>query len=638
MSNALWQPKEPFQTQLGHWIQCLFENQQIHEPTYEALDLWSVERPELFWPACAEFLGIQWKSRFQQVLQTESSFQFSKWFIGGTLDFVSHFLKGDPEQLALIALNEAGEQVEWTYQELADQVARLAQGFLDLGVKKGDRVAAIVPNQWFSVVGFLATAAVGAIWSSCSPDFGVLGILDRFQQIKPKLLLTVGSYAYKGIEHSLIEKLEAILPSLPDCEQILWVGNASTLPRAPQKIVFWDQLIEQSSPLKTFHVAHFDDPLCVVYSSGTTGVPKCIVHGVGRVLLEHLKELRLHVDLKPADRFFYYTTCGWMMWNWWLSGLAVGATLISYDGHPFYPKITRLWDELARLNITVFGTSARFIMENAQSKVSFPPNALPSLRMILSTGSPLSAALFEYVYQSIAPRVLLGSISGGTDILGCFMLSNPMLPVYAGQLQSRSLGLAVDCYGENGQKAGEAERGELVCVEPFPSMPVCFWGDPKGELYHKAYFDHFPGVWSHGDWVYKTPEGGFVIEGRSDTVLNPGGIRIGTGEIYRAVEILDEIQEAVAVGVPYKNDVVVWLFVVLKPNFKWNSDLSKKIRLKIKTELSPRHVPRHIRVVGDIPKTLNGKKAENAVRQTLMGEAVTNLQALANPESLLFFH
>jgi acetoacetyl-CoA synthetase len=515
-----------------------------------------------------------------------------------------------------------------TRRELHALVSRLQQALQAEGVGKGDRVAGYLPNLPESVAAMLATASLGAIWSSCSPDFGVQGVLDRFGQIEPKVLFHGDGYLYGGKRFELREKVERVLAGLPSVRKVVTVGYEGGFGGFESGF--------QAREVRYERVG-FNDPLYILYSSGTTGVPKCIVHGTGGTLLQHLKEHRLHSDVKGGDRLFYFTTLGWMMWNWLVSGLASGATLLLYDGSPFVGRGRVVFDFADASGMTHLGTSAKFI--DAIAKAGLKPRAthrLESLRAILSTGSPLLPESFDYVYRDVKSDVCLSSISGGTDIVSCFVLGNPTGPVWRGEIQAKGLGMAVEVFDEQGHPI-ENDKGELVCTKPFPSMPVGFWNDPDGAKYRAAYFEKYPNVWRHGDWCEITPHGGIVIYGRSDAVLNPGGVRIGTAEIYRQVEQLDEVLESLVIGQDWQGDVRVVLFVKLKEGASLSEDLVAAIKKRIRDNTTPRHVPAKILQVMDIPRTKSGKIVELAVREVVHGRPVKNLEALANPEALEHF-
>jgi acetoacetyl-CoA synthetase len=559
----------------------------------------------------------------------------AKWFPDAKLNFAENLLGRRDATDAIVFWGEDRVRRKLSHKNLYDLVSRLAQALADAGVKKGDRVAGYLPNLPESAAAMLATASLGAIWSSCSPDFGVQGVLDRFGQIEPKVLFCADGYLYGGKEFDCQEKVEAVLARLPSVEQCVVIDYLGRPATAGVSLL---EFVEAFEPAELrFEQFDFNHPLCILYSSGTTGVPKCIVHGAGGTLLQHLKEHRLHSDVKPDDRLFYFTTLGWMMWNWLVSGLASGATLLLYDGSPFMQRGRLLFDLADAEGMTHFGTSAKFI--DAIAKAGLKPretHRLEKLRAVLSTGSPLAPEGFDYVYEEVKSDVCLASISGGTDIVSCFMLGNPAAPVWRGEIQAKGLGMAVEVFDEQGNSLVN-EKGELVCTRPFPSMPLGFWNDPDGAKYRAAYFEKYPNVWRHGDWCEITAHGGLVIHGRSDAVLNPGGVRIGTAEIYRQVEQLEEVLEALVIGQEWQGDVRVVLFVKLKEGLSLSEELMGSIKRRIRENTTPRHVPAKILQVADIPRTKSGKIVELAVREAVHGRDVKNLEALANPGALDYF-
>ncbi|HEY0767413.1 MAG TPA: acetoacetate--CoA ligase, partial [Steroidobacteraceae bacterium] len=566
----------------------------------------------------------------------------ARFFPGARLNFAANLLKFDDEQPALLFRNESGARRTLSYRELRTQVARVADGLRAAGVTAGDRVAGFLPNLPEAAIAMLATASVGATWSSCSPDFGVRGVLDRFGQIAPKVLFTADGYFYAGKQLDSLQPMSEVLAQLAAVEHVVVIPYAEARPRlarlgpAASRASLWQEF-GTSGRAAVFVELPFNHPLYILYSSGTTGVPKCIVHGAGGTLLQHQKEHLLHTDLKRSDRLFYFTTCGWMMWNWLMSALATGATLVLYEGSPFHPQPGALWHMAQEERITVFGTSAKYL--TALQKSGFVPAQtvdLTALRALLSTGSPLLPEGFDYVYRAVKADLQLASISGGTDIVSCFALGCPTRPVYRGEIQCRGLGMAVDIFDDAGQPL-RGERGELVCTAPFPSMPLGFWNDPDARKYRAAYFERFPGVWHHGDYAALTEHDGVVIYGRSDAVLNPGGVRIGTAEIYSAVESLPQILEALAVAQDWQGDVRVVLFVRLQSGVELDEALKKQIRNTIRTHATARHVPAKIIAVPDIPRTLSGKLTELAVRNVIHGLPVKNVDALANPGALEHF-
>jgi len=602
---------------------------------YDALHHWSVTAPAAFWESVWRFAGVVHSQPWEQVLDHPERFPGARWFPGARLNFAENLLRRRDDGIALIGRLENGARRTLTHAELYASVARIAAGLRARGVGPGDRVAAFLPNVPEAIVAMLATASIGAIWSSCSPDFGTSGVLDRFGQIQPRVLFACDGYHYNGKALDTRARVAEIAAGLPGLEALVLVPVLGGDGPLPPKALTWDQLAGSGPvPELAFAQLPFDHPLYILYSSGTTGVPKCIVHSAGGTLLQHLKEHRLHVDVKPDDRLFYFTTCGWMMWNWLASGLASGATLVLYDGSPFHPDPATLIDLIDAEDIAIFGTSAKYLA--ALEKAAVAPRAshrLARLHTVLSTGSPLSHESFRYVYRAFKDDLCLASISGGTDIVSCFVLGNPCLPVWAGEIQCRGLGMAVEIRDDAGRPV-VGEKGELVCTAPFPSCPIGFWNDPDREKFHAAYFSRWPGIWAHGDYGEMTSHGGFVIHGRSDAVLNPGGVRIGTAEIYRQVEQVPEVLDSVCVGQEWDDDVRVVLFVVLRPGIVLDEALAQRIRATIRANASPRHVPAKILQVADIPRTRSGKIAELAVRELIHGRPVKNTEALANPEAL----
>ncbi|HEU4648912.1 MAG TPA: acetoacetate--CoA ligase [Gemmatimonadales bacterium] len=624
----------------------------VHDRDYESLWRWSVEHPEPFWSAVWEFCGVvadtdasgrAWRTvgiGLDRMAPPDAALG-PRWFPDARLNFAENLLRYRDEQPALVFWNELGRQRVLSYAALAAEVARLAAALRASGVGPGDRVAGFLPNLPETVIGMLATASLGATWSSCSPDFGANGVLDRFGQIAPKVLLCADGYRYAGKTIDSLARVREVRDRIPSIERVVVVPYLSPRPDLSgiPDAVRWDAFTAKyaDAPL-AFARLPFDHPLYIMYSSGTTGLPKCMVHGAGGTLLQHLKELVLHTDLRRDDRIFYFTTCGWMMWNWVVSSLAVGATVVLYDGSPIPPaRPAVLWDMAAEEGVTIFGTSAKYLaLIEKEGLVPCRTHRLEALRAILSTGSPLAAHSFDYVYGSVKHDVHLASISGGTDIVSCFALGNPTAPVWRGELQARGLGMAVEVWDESGQPV-VGQAGELVCTRPFPSMPVRFWDDPDGAKYRSAYFDAYPGVWRHGDWALLTEHGGLVIQGRSDATLNPGGVRIGTAEIYRQVEQLPEVVESLVVGQEWDGDVRIVLFVRLREGYTLDEPLRDRIRRRIREHTSPHHVPKRIIAVPDIPRTISGKITELAVRDAIHGRPVKNVDALANPQALAFF-
>ncbi|MGQ7790955.1 acetoacetate--CoA ligase [Faunimonas sp. B44] len=603
----------------------------------DALQAWSVEDPAAFWDLVWDFCEIVGEKGDIRIADADLM-PGAEFFPNGRLNFAENLLRhrGDGPALVFRGEDKVRRTLGWT--ELRALVSRLQQAMHEAGIGAGDRVAAMMPNMPETVAIMLAATSLGAIWSSCSPDFGERGVLDRFGQIEPKLFVACDGYWYNGKPIDISAKLKAIAAELPTAERIVvvpYLGHAEAAARAiPRAETLDDFLSGHHARDLAFEHLPFNHPLYILFSSGTTGVPKCIVHGAGGTLLQHVKEHRLHCSIRPGERLFYFTTCGWMMWNWLVSGLASGATLLLYDGSPFHPDGNVLFDFAADEKMTIFGTSAKFI--DAVRKAGLRPrdtHDLSSVRMMTSTGSPLAPENFDFVYDGIKPDLHLASISGGTDIVSCFVLGVPTRPVWKGEIQGPGLGMAVDVWDEDGRPV-TGEKGELVCTRPFPSMPIMFWNDPDGAKYRAAYFERFPGVWCHGDFAEWTPHGGMIIHGRSDATLNPGGVRIGTAEIYNQVEQMPEVLEALAIGQDWDNDVRVVLFVRLAPGTGLSDDLVRRIKAKIREGASPRHVPAKIVAIADIPRTKSGKITELAVRDVVHGRAVKNKEALANPEAL----
>ncbi len=611
---------------------------------YAALYNWSIREPEKFWRQVWNFCGVIAQAQGDITLENPHAMPGARWFPQARLNFAENLLRRTDDEAAILFWGEDRVQGSVTFAKLRQEVSRLAQALRASGVQGGDRVAGYMPNLPGTVIAMLAATSLGAIWSSCSPDFGVQGVVDRFSQIEPKILFSADGYFYNGKTIDVVERLAEIAKKLPSVQQVVVVPYTRHDPDIggiPGATTVHDYMAPFEPRAIEYAQLAFDHPVYIMYSSGTTGVPKCIVHGAGGTLLQHLKEQVLHVDVKHGERMFYFTTCGWMMWNWLVSGLAAGSTLLLYDGSPFLRDGAILFDFAQAEGMTVFGTSAKFI--DALAKAGLKPahtHKLDGLRVMMSTGSPLAPEGFDYVYKHVKRDINLASISGGTDIISTFVLGNPLLPVWRGEIQCRGLGMKVEVFDDDGRPL-RGEKGELVCTAPFPSMPVGFWADAGGEKYRAAYFEKYPNVWCHGDYVELTEHDGMIIYGRSDAVLNPGGVRIGTAEIYRQVEQLEEVVECLVIGQDWPpvqpNDVRVVLSVRLRDGLALDDALRDKIKRHIRTNTTPRHVPAKIAQVSDIPRTKSGKIVELAVRNVVHGRPVKNLEALANPEALEFF-
>lgn len=645
--QPIWSPSEERinNSNMTAFIKYVSQNEKKYFDSYNDFYEWSINEFEKFWEHLLKFSGIKFSSPYKKVL-SDHSMPGAKWFEGAKLNFAENLLRFRDDRIAIISSREHFAELKLTYSELYVRVNSVANSLKQLGVQKGDRVAGLVTNIPEAIIAMLATTSLGALWSSCSPDFGTQGVIDRFGQIEPKVLFAIESYYYNGKKISCKDKIDSITGAIGSIKNVILIseydeltGNGNESQKLPDnKSLNFKDLLTNTSDEIEFVQLPFDHPVYIMYSSGTTGMPKCIVHGAGGTLLQHYKELALHTNLRRDDVITYYTTCGWMMWNWLVSSLYAGATIFLYDGSPVFPDENVLWEKIDEHNISIFGTSPKFLTlcQKAETSVNHLFN-LTSLQTILSTGAPLSEENFKWVYENVKSDLQLSSISGGTDIISCFALGNPNLPVYSGELQCRGLGLAVKAFDENGVSVVE-RKGELVCVKPFPSMPVYFWNDPDNEKYLSAYFKSYPGIWRHGDFIKITENGGVVIYGRSDATLNPGGVRIGTAEIYRVVESMDEISDSIVVGQNWQNDVRVILFVVMRDEFRFTNDFVDKIKLKIRNATTPRHVPSKVILIKEVPHTINGKKVELAVTKILNGEEIDNKEALANPESLEQFY
>jgi len=609
---------------------------------YNDLYNWSVSDIEKFWEAVWHFADIKYSEKYNFILN-KHIMPGAEWFSGSKLNFAENLLRFKDDKTAIISSRENAPSIKITYAELYQYAAKLAHSLKELGVKEGDRVAGFVPNTPEPIMAMLAATSIGAVWSSCSPDFGFQGVLDRFGQIEPKVLFAVEEYSYNGKIINCREKIEKIAGSVPSIQKVILIprfNDFNSVEKTENKIynsLYFNELLQNNSIEIEFKQLAFNHPVYIMYSSGTTGVPKCIVHGAGGTLLQHFKELSLHTNLTRDDVITYYTTCGWMMWNWLVSSLMIGATIFLYDGSPVYPDAKTLWKKIEEEKITVFGTSPKFLQLSQNSSLNIKREFnLSSLKTILSTGAPLSEESFKWVYENVKDDIQLSSISGGTDIISCFMLGNPMLPVYPGEIQCRGLGMKVEAYDEKGESIKE-RKGELVCTAPFPSMPVFFWNDQDGKKYKSAYFEDYPGIWKHGDFIKITENGGIVVYGRSDATLNPGGVRIGTAEIYKIVESMEEVEDSIVVGQNWNNDIRIILFVVLNKKYTLTDELIKTIKERIRINATPRHVPAKILQVDEIPHTINGKKVEVAITRLIHNEEIENKDALANPDSLQKF-
>jgi len=639
VSEMLWKPSQARIEGTNMYRFMGFINGRYGKdfPEYAPLYQWSIENIPEFWAAFWEFAEIKASKPYDQVIEDMTKMPGAKWFSGARLNFAENLLRFRDDQVALIFKDEDQDVTKMTYAALYDEVARVAKSLKATGVQIGDRVAGFMPNMPETVIAMLAAASIGAVWSSCSPDFGIKGVLDRFGQIKPKVLFTANGYWFKGKNIDSIERISNIMKALPNIEKVVVVPHTEQAPDIsglPNGIMYEEFKSPESNLEIEFEQLPFDHPLYIMYSSGTTGLPKCMVQSAGGILMEQMKELLLHTDLKRENTIFYFTTCGWMMWNWLISSLAGGAGLVLYDGNPFHPDPGALWKMAQDEKITIFGTSAGYI--TALQNTGIKPREmydLSPIKAILSTGSPLSKENFEYIYKEVKSDVQLASVSGGSDINGCFCMGNPMGPVYSGELQCRGLGVKVEAFDDEGESVIN-QNAELVCTAPIPSMPIYFWDDPDGKKYHAAYFDVYPNVWRHGDFIEINDRGGVIIYGRSDATLNPGGVKIGTAEIYRQVEQLAEIKDSIVVGQDWKNDVRVVLFVQMAQGFELTDEVKNKIRQTIRANASPRHVPAKILAVPEIPYTLNMKKVELAVKKVIQGQEVKNKDALKNPEVL----
>ena len=642
MNKAIWEPsKERIKAaNITRFINLVNGRYGLNLNTYHELQKWSVINISNFWALMWEFGEVRASVNYENVATNLDDMLGVKWFPGARLNFAENLLRYRDDRTALTFIGEGQEAVRLSYAQLYDKVAHLAEALRQSGVKVGDRIAGFMPNMIETVIAMLATTSLGAIWSSCSPDFGVKGILDRFQQIEPKILFTANAYLYNGKVYNSLERISSVINEIPSIEKVIVVPYTEISPAIDNirnAILFNDYISLQAESEIRFEQLPFDHPIYIVYSSGTTDKPKCVVHRAGGILLQHLKELMLNTDMKREDTIFYFTTCGWVMWNWLVSSLTQGASIILFDGSPFFPDDTALFELLQDESVNIWGTSPRYLSTIEKAGIcAVDSYNLENLMTIITTGSPLSIENYRFVYQYIKPDVFLNNISGGTEAIACFGIGNPVSPVYAGEMQGLGLGMDVQVFDDKGKSITEQE-GELVCTKPFPSMPLKFWNDDNNQKYRSTYFEMYPNVWRHGDNARITENGGLIISGRSDATLKPGGVRIGTAEIYRQVETVEEVQDSLVIGQEWDNDVRIILFVKLNEGVELNETLIQKVRNVIRNNASPRHIPAKIIPVADIPYTVNGKKVELAVRNIIHGKPVQNIDALANPEALALY-
>ena len=635
MKKPLWQPSEQKKQDslLEDFLKYVnFKSDKNFKSFWE----WSVKNPEKFWSKFWDYSKII-GDKGKEIIKENKIFNQVKFFPDAKINYAENILKKRNDETAIHFLSETGFEESITWKDLYKKVCKFSAYLKTLDLKKGDRVAAYVPNKIESIISFLACAKNGIIWSSCSPDFGIQGVVDRFKQIEPKVLITSDHYFYNGKKINILEKVDEILKQIPSIRKTLVYTYNKDEESNYKEFVNFDKVLNQSKPDETFERFEFNHPIYILYSSGTTGKPKCITHGTGNVLIEHNKEFMLHCDIKDNDKLFYYTTTGWMMWNWLVGGLATGSSIFLFDGAPIYPKIDILLEYCQNKKINLFGVSAKYIDHLKNENYSSKNLDLSSIKIITSTGSPLAEESFKYVYENIKQDVHLASIAGGTDLVGCLVLGNVYSNVYKGEIQGQSLGIDVDVFADDGKSTPDGQKGELVVKQPFPSMPIKFWGDSDGQKYHKAYFTRFKNIWHHGDFIERTSKNGFIMRGRSDATLNPGGVRIGTSEIYQQVENINFITEGLVVGQNYNDDIRIILFVTTKNDQELDKEKIKSIKSKIRKNCSPKHVPSIIIKVSEIPKTKSGKIMELVVRKIINGEEINNKEVIANPHCLDYF-